>query len=81
MVELWYFLNSYTAVCNMRKKLAFNNLSCISVAIASGVNPTFQKDQDILVLPLDLQQFETHHDLANNVVKQFGKVMLLLLLL
>ena len=48
----------------------FVYLSAISIAL----NSSFKKDQDILVLPLDLQKFDTHQQLAQDVVEHFGKV-------
>ncbi len=43
-------------------------------AIATGLDSSFNKDQDILVLPLDLQKFDTHEKLTQDVLKHFGKV-------
>lgn len=39
-----------------------------------ALDSSFKKDQDILVLPLDLQTFDTHEQLAEDVLKHFGKV-------
>ena len=43
-------------------------------AISLAHGSSFKKDQDILVLPLDLQKFDTHEKLAQDVLKHFGKV-------
>ena len=43
-------------------------------AISLAHDSSFEKDQDILVLPLDLQKFDTHEKLAQDVLKHFGKV-------
>lgn len=43
-------------------------------AIANGLDSSFKKDQDILVLPLDLTEFDTHEKLTQEVLKHFGKV-------
>jgi len=43
-------------------------------AISTALDSSFKKDQDILVLPLDLQKFDTHEQLAQDVLKHFGKV-------
>ena len=36
--------------------------------------PSFDKDKDVLILPLDVTKFSTHTDLANQVIHRFGKV-------
>ncbi|KAJ7390398.1 Dehydrogenase/reductase SDR member 7 [Desmophyllum pertusum] len=46
-------------------------------AIATGFDSKFNKDQDILVLPLDLTKFSTHEELTQDVLKHFGKVDIL----
>lgn len=46
-------------------------------AIATGDDSSFNKDQDILVLPLDLMKFDTHGNLTQDVLKHFGKVDIL----
>ena len=46
----------------------------VFTAISSALYPSFQKDQDILVLPLDLLHFDTHENLTNDVIRHFGKV-------
>ena len=51
-----------------------NKPTCFTSAISSALDPSFQKDQDILVLPLDLLQLDTHENLAKDVIKHFGKV-------
>ena len=43
-------------------------------AISIALNSSFKKDQDILVLPLDLQKFDTHQQLAQDVLSHFGQV-------
>ena len=35
---------------------------------------TGKKDQEILVLPLDLVKYDTHENLTKDVLKHFGKV-------
>ena len=51
-----------------------NKPTWFTSAISSALDPSFQKDQDILVLPLDLLQLDTHENLAKDVIKHFGKV-------
>ena len=46
-------------------------------AIALDRNSSFEKDQDILVLPLDSVKFDTHEQLTQDVLKHFGKVQFL----
>ena len=43
-------------------------------AISLATDRSFKKEQEILVLPLDLQKFDTHEKLAQDVLKHFGKV-------
>jgi len=43
-------------------------------AISIALDSSFKKDQDILVLPLDLQKFDTHQQLTQDVLKHFEKV-------
>ena len=43
-------------------------------AIATTYDSSFKKDQDILVLPLDLLKFDTHEKLTQDVLKHFVKV-------
>ena len=43
-------------------------------AIAIAHDSSFKKDQDILVLPLDLLGFDTHDKLTQDVLKHFEKV-------
>ena len=51
---------------------------CLNLpAIASSLDSFFNKDQDILVLPLDLQEFDTHEKLTQDVLKHFGRVIML----
>ena len=42
--------------------------------IAIGLDLSFKKDQEILVLPLDLVKYDTHENLTQDVLKHFGKV-------
>ena len=42
--------------------------------IATGLDSSFKKDQEILVLPLDLVKYDTHEKLTQDVLKHFGKV-------
>ena len=44
-------------------------------AIAIDHDSSFDKDQDILVLPLDSVKFNTHEQLTQDVLKHFGKVL------
>lgn len=46
----------------------------VFAAISSSLDPLFKKDQDILVLPLDLVKFDTHEKLAKDVIMHFGEV-------
>ena len=50
--------------------MSFPNVTAISIAL----DPSFNEDQDILVLPLDLLKYDTHEKLAQDVLKHFGKV-------
>ena len=50
--------------------LSFPNETAISLAL----DPSFNEDQDILVLPLDLLKYDTHAKLAQDVLNHFGKV-------
>ena len=43
-------------------------------AISLAIDPSFNQDQDILVLPLDLLKYDTHEKLAQDVLNHFGKV-------
>ena len=43
-------------------------------AISLSIDPSFNQDQDILVLPLDLLKYDTHEKLAQDVLNHFGKV-------
>ena len=44
-------------------------------AISSGLDSSFKKDQDIIVLPVDLMKYDTHEKLTQDVLKHFGKVL------
>ena len=44
-------------------------------AISLAIDPSFNQDQDILVLPLDLLKYDTHEKLAHDVLNHFGKVI------
>ena len=50
-------------------------------AIVSGLNSSFNKDKDILVLPLDLLKFDTHQKMAQDVLKHFGKVLVMMMMM
>ena len=50
--------------------MSFPTVTAISLAL----DPSFNQDQDILVLPLDLLKYDTHAKLAQDVLKHFGKV-------
>ena len=50
--------------------MSFPNVTAISLAL----DPSFNEDQDILILPLDLLKYDTHAKLAQDVIKHFGKV-------
>ena len=54
------------------------NFPAIATTIATGLDSSFNKDQDILILPLDLQEFDTHEKLTQDVLKHFGRVIILL---
>ena len=43
-------------------------------AISLAIDPSFNQDQDILVLPLDLLKYDTHEKLGQDVLNHFGKV-------
>ncbi|XP_068746507.1 dehydrogenase/reductase SDR family member 7-like [Montipora capricornis] len=63
-------------VLSARRKDELERVKQKCVAISSALYPSFQ-DRDILVLPLDLLQFETHGNLTIDVMKHFGKVDIL----
>ena len=48
--------------------MSFPNVTAISLAL----DPSFNEDQDILVLPLDLLKYDTHAKLAQDVLNHFG---------
>ena len=50
--------------------MSFPNVTAISLAL----DPSFNEDQDILVLPLDLLKYDTHEKLGQDVLNHFGKV-------
>ena len=50
--------------------MSFPNVTAISLSL----DPSFNQDQDILVLPLDLLKYDTHEKLAQEVLNHFGKV-------
>ncbi|KAL9982697.1 hypothetical protein ACROYT_G004773 [Oculina patagonica] len=64
-------------VLSARRKAELDRVKDKCAAIATGLDSSFNKDQDILVLPLDLQKFGTHEKLAQDVLKHFGKVDIL----
>ncbi|KAK2572431.1 Dehydrogenase/reductase SDR family member 7 [Acropora cervicornis] len=61
-------------VLSARRKEQLERVKEKCAAISSALDPSFQKDQDILVLPVDLLQLDTHENLAKDVIKHFGKV-------
>lgn len=61
-------------VLSARRKEELERVKEKCVAISSSLDPLFKKDQDILVLPLDLVKFDTHEKLAKDVSMHFGKV-------
>ncbi|XP_015770706.1 PREDICTED: dehydrogenase/reductase SDR family member 7-like [Acropora digitifera] len=64
-------------VLSARRKEQLERVKEKCAAISSALDPSFQKDQDILVLPLDLLQLDTHENLAKDVIKHFGKIDIL----
>lgn len=50
--------------------MSFPNETAISLAL----DPSFNQDQDILVLHLDLLKYDTHEKLAQDVLNHFGTV-------
>ncbi|XP_078358032.1 dehydrogenase/reductase SDR family member 7-like [Oculina patagonica] len=64
-------------VLSARRKAELERVKDKCAAIATGLDSSFNKDQDILVLPLDLQKFDTHEKLTQDVLKHFGKVDIL----
>ena len=50
-------------------------LSSPAAIAATSLDSSFDKDQDIIVLPMDLQKFDTHGQLTQDVLKHFGKVL------
>ena len=50
--------------------MSFPNVTAISLAL----DPSFNQDQEILVLPLDLLKYDIHAKLAQDVLNHFGKV-------
>ncbi|XP_058953898.1 dehydrogenase/reductase SDR family member 7 [Pocillopora verrucosa] len=64
-------------VLSARRKTELERVKENCAAIATGLNSSFEKDQDILVLPLDLLKHDTHGNLTQDVLKHFGKVDIL----
>ncbi|XP_068746504.1 dehydrogenase/reductase SDR family member 7-like [Montipora capricornis] len=64
-------------VLSARRKEELERVKEKCIAISSALHPSFKKDQDILVLPLDLSQFNTHEKLTEDVINHFGKVDIL----
>ncbi|KAM7431586.1 Dehydrogenase/reductase SDR member 7 [Porites harrisoni] len=64
-------------VLSARRKDELERVKKNCAAISLAIDPSFKKDQEILVLPLDLQKFDTHEKLAQDVLKHFGKVDIL----
>ena len=42
--------------------------------ISSALDSTFENDQNVFVLPMDLLQFEKHEQHVKDVIQYFGKV-------
>ena len=42
--------------------------------ISSALDSTFENDQNVFVLPMDLLQFEKHEQRVKDVIQHFGKV-------
>ena len=42
--------------------------------ISSALDSTFENDQNVFVLPMDLLQFEKHEQRVKDVLEYFGKV-------
>ena len=70
------FREFFVSVCEIYnvQVLKFYAVYFAFAAISSSLDPLFKKDQDILVLPLDLVKFDTHEKLAKDVIMHFGKV-------
>nr|XP_058953855.1 dehydrogenase/reductase SDR family member 7-like isoform X2 [Pocillopora verrucosa] len=64
-------------VLSARRKAELERVKEKCAAIANGLDSSFKKDQDILVLPLDLTEFDSHEKLTQEVLKHFGKVDIL----
>lgn len=64
-------------VLSARRRVELERVKENCAAIATGDDSSFNKDQDILVLPLDLMKFDTHGNLTQDVLKHFGKVDIL----
>ncbi|KAM7431587.1 Dehydrogenase/reductase SDR member 7 [Porites harrisoni] len=64
-------------VLSARRKDELERVKKNCAAISLAIDPSFKKYQEILVLPLDLQKFDTHEKLAQDVLKHFGKVDIL----
>ncbi|XP_022805754.1 dehydrogenase/reductase SDR family member 7-like, partial [Stylophora pistillata] len=64
-------------VLSARRKAELERVKENCAAIATGLNSSFQKEQDILVLPLDLVKHDTHDNLTQDVIRHFGKVDIL----
>jgi len=64
-------------VLSARRKAELERVKKNCAAIAIAHDSSFKTDQDILVLPLDLQKFDTHEKLTQDVLKHFGKIDIL----
>ncbi|KAL9953301.1 hypothetical protein ACROYT_G040697 [Oculina patagonica] len=64
-------------VLSARRKDELERVKDKCASMANELNPSFNKDQDILVLSLDLQKFDIHEKLSQVVLKHFGKVDIL----
>ncbi|XP_068712031.1 dehydrogenase/reductase SDR family member 7-like [Montipora foliosa] len=64
-------------VLSARRKDELERVKKNCVDISSATDSTFENDQNILVLPMDLLQYETHEQLAKDVIRCFGKINIL----
>ncbi|KAM7426229.1 Dehydrogenase/reductase SDR member 7 [Porites harrisoni] len=64
-------------VLSARRKVELERVKKNCAAISLAIDPSFNQDQDILVLPLDLLKYDTHEKLGQDVLNHFGKVDIL----
>lgn len=64
-------------VLSARRKEKLDKIKKKCADIATGLDSSFKKDQEILVLPLDLLKYDTHENLTQDVLKHFGKIDIL----